>query len=83
MSKPVRVKLEAGFLLRTYMPDWRNDANLDAAMRVLSAMFEEVHISVEGDEVGPCSCSMDAEDFFTTGEPSDSDPDCPWHGDRE
>jgi len=83
MSKPVRVKLEATFLMRTYIEDWRNDANLDAVLRVLDAMFEEVDFSAEGNVMGPCTCSMDAEDFMTTGEPSTTDPDCPWHGDRE
>lgn len=83
MDKPVRVKMEVEFLLRTVMPDWRDDANLDAAMRVLQAMFEEVDIGMEGKEVGPCTCSMDAEDFFTTGHPSETDPACPWHGDRD
>ena len=80
MGDAVRVKMEATFLLRTFMPDWRDDANLDAAMTVLSAMFEEADFSVEGYRVGPCTCSMDMEDLFTTGEPGAPDPACPWHG---
>ena len=80
MTKPIRVRMAATFLLRTYVPDWRDDADLDVADRVLGALFEEVEVSYKGEEVGPCSCSMDAEDYLTTGEPSITDPDCPWHG---
>ena len=82
MSEPVRVTMEVSFLLRTVMPDWRDDTNLDAAVTVLQAMFEEVDWAMEGERIGPCSCSMVAEDFWTTGEPSGTDPACPWHGDR-
>lgn len=82
MSDAVRVKMEAQFLLRTVMPDWRDDHDLDVAMRVLGALFEEFDVSFEGRRIGGCTCSMDAEDFMTTGHPSTTDPACPWHGDE-
>ena len=83
MSDRVRVKMEATFLLRTYMPDWRDSADLDVAIRLVEALFEEVDVSFEGKKLGDCTCSMAVDDLFTTGEPSDPDPSCPWHGNRE
>ena len=82
MTKAIRVKMDASFLLRTYCSDWRDDANLEAVVRVLEAMFEEADVSVEGHEVGPCTCPISGEDFFTTGSPGETDSHCPWHGDE-
>ena len=48
MSDRVRVKMEATFLLRTYMPDWRDSADLDVAIRLMGALFEEADVSFEG-----------------------------------
>ena len=81
-TRAIRVKMEATFLLRTYMPDWRDDRDLDVAARVLGALFEDVDLAVEGTEVGPCTCPAPDVEELLTGVAGKPDPSCPWHGDR-
>lgn len=79
MTRAIRVKMEATFLLRTYQPDWRDVLDIDVATRVLGALFEDFDAAFEGEEVGPCTCPPPDTEELLTGE-FKSGPDCPWHG---
>lgn len=78
----VSVKMEVSFLLRTYMPDWRDTHDLEVAERVLSALFEDVDIAWEGELMGDCTCPPPDVAELLHGEEPKRDPSCQWHGTR-
>lgn len=82
MTRSVRVTMTAKFKLNTYMPDWRDTADLDVAERVLNALFEEVEIELEGEEMGRCICPPPDVEELLTGRSKNPNPDCHWHGRR-